>query len=76
MFKDSCGNLSSAKILSFLGYITFLIVSVIILLIDPSRFDYSLFAIIAGGGGISSRIADKLISNHYGKDNYGGRESN
>lgn len=62
MFRDNAGNISSSKILSFLGYIVFLGVSIALLFIDPSKFDYTLFAIVAGGGGISARILDKYLN--------------
>lgn len=66
MFRDNLGNISSAKVMSFIGFLAFIIVSIALLWIDVSKFDYILFSVIAGGGGISSRIADKVIANYYG----------
>lgn len=69
MFKDNCGKTSSTKVLSFLGFITFLIVSIVLLFIDPAQFNYTLFAVIAGGGGVSSRVLDKALNVYAGKAN-------
>ncbi len=66
MFKGNDGKTSLTKILSCVGFFAFVIVSIAILFVAPEKFDYSLFSIIAGGGGISSQVAGKFLVNKYG----------
>ncbi len=66
MFRGNDGAISLTKVLAFVGFITFVTVSVAILFIAPDKFDYTLFSAIAGGGGISSQVAGKFLANKYG----------
>lgn len=63
MFKSADGQYSLTKLLSFLGFTTFIIVSIAIIFIMPEKFSYEIFAVIAGAGGISSQVAGKFIAN-------------
>ncbi|NMA21683.1 MAG: hypothetical protein GX927_14010 [Lentisphaerae bacterium] len=47
-FLGSDGIMSATKILSFTGFICFLLVSFVILWKAPEKFNYELFAILAG----------------------------
>lgn len=61
-FLGSDGIMSTTKILSFTGFICFLLVSLFILWKAPEKFNYELFAILAGGGGASLRVFDKWLN--------------
>ena len=61
-FLGKDGLMSTTKVLSFLGFICFLLVSFFILWKAPEQFDYQLFAVIAGGGGTSLRAFDKWLN--------------
>lgn len=62
MFKDNSGNLSSTKIMSFIGFLAFLITSVFVIWLMPDKFNYELYAILTGGGAVGSRILDKWLN--------------
>lgn len=68
MFKSNDGQYSLTKLLSFIGFISFVIVSIAIIFIMPEKFSYEIFAVIAGAGGISSQVAGKYIANKGGKE--------
>lgn len=58
-FYGKDGYLSLSKIMSFTGYMIFLIVSIIILKISPEKFDYITFSILAAGSSAGIRVIDK-----------------
>lgn len=62
MFKDNRGNLSSTKILAFIGYLAFIVVSIAILFLAPDKFDYRIFAILSAGSASSVRLVDKYLN--------------
>lgn len=68
MFKGKDGNLSTTKIISFIGFFAFLAVSVYCLYAAPAKFDYVLFSIISGGGSVSARVLDKYLNIKGGKN--------
>lgn len=68
MFKGNDGKISSTKILSFISFLCFLIVSIVIVFTQPDKFDYQVFALMAGGMGGGMKIADKILNTNYGKD--------
>lgn len=62
MFKDNQGNISSTKIMSFIGFLAFLITSGFVLWLLPDKFNYELYAILTGGGAVGSRVIDKWLN--------------
>jgi hypothetical protein len=58
-FYGKDGYLSLSKVMAFAGYMTFLIVSVIILKVSPEKFDYTTFSILAAGSSAGIRVLDK-----------------
>ena len=62
MFKDKEGNLSTTKIMSFVGFFAFLVTSVYVLYACPEKFNFDLYAILTGGGAVGSRIIDKYLN--------------
>lgn len=62
MFRDNSGNLSSTKILAFIGYIAFIAVSITLLFQAPDKFDYRLFAILSAGSASGVRLVDKYLN--------------
>lgn len=61
-FIGKDGYLSTSKVLSFIGFIFFIIVSFIVLFKTPERFNYELFAVLSGGGAVGSRVIDKWLN--------------
>jgi hypothetical protein len=61
-FVGKDGFLSTSKLLSFFGFIFFIIASFIVLYTMPEKFNYELFAILTGGGAVSSRVIDKWLN--------------
>lgn len=62
MFKDKEGNLSTTKIMSFVGFFAFLATSVYVLYAIPEKFNFDLYAILTGGGAVGSRVIDKWLN--------------
>lgn len=62
MFKGSDGCFSSSKIMSFCGFFTFIIVSCVLIYIDPSKFNYEIFALMSAGGAAGLRAMDKYTN--------------
>ena len=62
MFKDNSGNLSSTKIMSFIGFLAFLITSGFVIWLMPDKFNYELYAILTGGGAVGARVIDKWLN--------------
>ena len=62
MFKDKEGNLSTTKIMSFVGFFAFLATSVYVLYACPEKFNYELYAILTGGGSVGTRVLDKWLN--------------
>jgi len=62
MFKGADGYFSSSKIMSFIGFFAFIIVSCIVLYIDPSKFNYEMFACLSAGGATGLRVLDKYTN--------------
>lgn len=61
-FVGKDGYLSTSKILSFVGYIFFLIITCFVIYQSPEKFNYELFAILSGGGAVGSRVIDKWLN--------------
>lgn len=72
-FFGTDGFLSLTKVMAFLGYMTFLIVSIIMLYVSPEKFDYLVFAILSAGSSSSLRAIDKIanLKNVVKNDNKG-----
>lgn len=64
MFKDKEGNLSTTKIMSFVGFFAFLITSALVIWLMPEKFNFELYAVLTGGGAVGSRILDKWLNIH------------
>lgn len=62
MFKDNQGNISSTKIMSFIGFLAFLVTSAFVIWLLPDKFNYELYAILTGGGAVGSRVIDKWLN--------------
>lgn len=62
MFKDKDGNLSTTKIMSFMGFIAFIVTTGFVLWLVPDKFNYEIFAILTGGGAVGSRVLDKWLN--------------
>ena len=62
MFKDNENNLSITKIMSFIGFLAFLITSGFVIWLMPDKFNYELYAILTGGGAVGTRILDKYMN--------------
>lgn len=62
MFKDKEGNLSTTKIMSFVGFFAFLITSCFVLWLHPEKFNFELYAVLTGCGAVGSRIIDKYLN--------------
>lgn len=56
-------QLSLTRLLSLLGFVAFLIVSIILAV--QGKLDYITFATICGGGGIVNQTANKFINSKY-----------
>lgn len=63
MFKND-GRVSLSKVLSTIGYMTFIILSVYLALAGKTWGNYGEFA-LAAGGSILVRFADKCINKRY-----------
>lgn len=61
-FLGKDGYLSISKVLSFVGFIFFIVISFIVLFKTPEKFNYDLFAILTGGGAVGSRVVDKWLN--------------
>lgn len=62
MFLGKDGYVSSTKLFAFAGYSTFLVLSAVIAINSPEKFNYELFALIAAASSTSMRIADKWLN--------------
>lgn len=62
MFKGKDGKLSSTKIMSFFGFFTFLIVSVLVVIYCPQHFDYRVFAVLSASSSAGMKIIDKYMN--------------
>lgn len=62
MFKGPDGYFSSSKIMSFCGFFAFIIVSCILLYINPAKFNYEIFACLSAGGAAGLRAMDKYTN--------------
>ena len=62
MFRDNLGNISTTKIMSFVGFLAFLATTVYVLYACPEKFNYDLYAILTGGGAVGSRVIDKWLN--------------
>lgn len=62
MFMGNDGYFSSTKIISFAGFLAFLIVSGVVLYTSPDKFNYELFASLSAGSAASMRVLDKWIN--------------
>lgn len=62
MFKGSDGNFSTTKIMSFLGFLVFLVVSVICVFYCPDKFDYRVFAILSASSSAGMKCLDKYMN--------------
>lgn len=62
MLRDKDGHLSSTKLMSFVGFMAFIITSIYVLYACPDKFNYEFYAIITGGGAVSGRILDKWLN--------------
>ena len=62
MFRDNLGNISTTKIMSFVGFFAFLATTVYVLYACPEKFNYDLYAILTGGGAVGSRVIDKWLN--------------
>lgn len=62
MFRDKNGHVSSTKVMSFIGFISFILVTLYVLYACPDKFDYTLFGAITGAGSVSSRVIDKYLN--------------
>lgn len=61
-FYGKDGYLSLSKVMAFLGYMTFLVISILMIWIYPEKFDYLVFAILSAGSSSSLRAIDKYAN--------------
>lgn len=61
-FYGKDGYLSLSKVMAFLGYMTFLVISILMIWIYPEKFDYLVFAILSAGSSSSLRAIDKYVN--------------
>lgn len=62
MFKDKEGNISITKLMSFIGFLAFLVTSTFVIWLMPEKFNYELYAILTCGGAVGSRVVDKWLN--------------
>lgn len=62
MLRDKNGHLSSTKVMSFFGFIAFILTSIYVLYACPEKFNFELYAVITGGGAVGSRVLDKYLN--------------
>ena len=68
MFNGNDGKLSSTKIMSFLGFFVFLIVSIVCVFYCPEKFDYSVFAILSASSSAGMKVIDKYMNIRGGQE--------
>lgn len=68
MFKGKDGKLSSTKIMSFFGFFTFLIVSILVVIYCPQNFDYRVFAILSASSSAGMKVIDKYMNIRGGQE--------
>lgn len=62
MIRDKDGHISSTKVMSLIGFLAFIATSVYVLYACPDKFNYELYAILAGGGAVGTRVIDKYLN--------------